>query len=1055
MNADNARPGTQDVRDETPLSVWEALAREYEELTGAGNLDAEYRTHAAAYAAQQREARTRVRTGIENAAAEQEHAREERRFRDILIARLHQAGMTALCFSGGGIRSATFGLGVLQELARRSDPTRRGVQRPGILSQLDYLSTVSGGGYLGAWFSSLAYHKSGASHVIAELAATPNTKVDPEPPEVLHLRKFSAYLSPKLGVLSADTWTLIATVLRNILLNWFVLLPALVCILVIPQLVRAVIVFGGSDTARAVFRYASLGLAAAAIVYVVIDLPSAGDRRKSQRAFLLFNLLPLSISSLLISIYFGWSLKNWNYVPRISWKEFLAYPVLVLLIGFAIGLVFAFKKGELNLQRVVGAAICAVLTGVAVGAISRALADGLTGVLRDNPSLYTTLAFPAVFAILGASSVIFVGLTSRIATDDDREWWARAAAWLLIVPVTWLVFTGLVLHGPDMIQHIRYQIFGTGLLGSIASWLGFSRKTSSGHEKGVALIGRLAPAEKVREWAIQLIIPIFLAFLAVLVGSTSRYLNENIRELLVGWFPGAARASEVYSWAFLLACALVSAYVLGSFIDPNKFSLSAMYRARLIRAYLGASNPARRPSLFTGFDPADNLHMHDLRSEKPLHLVNMALNLVAGENLAWQQRKAESFTATRLHCGSLHLGYQPSNHYGHPKGMTLGGAITISGAAASPNMGYHSSPMLSVIMMLFNARLGTWLANPGLPGKGLWNKAGPTNAVRPFIDEACGLTNDKNAWVYLSDGGHFENLGLYEMVLRRCHAIIVVDASADPHFTFEDLGNAVRKVRIDLGIPIDFPQGTPMSVRSTNGRHCAKGIIRYSCIDNLAEDGVLVYIKPSLNGNEPPDVTHYSSQNASFPHETTADQWFNEPQLESYRRLGSHIIEEICTLTPTVSLQEFVEQVERYLWLPSATVASHFTRHAQAYDQLIERLRRDPNLSALDRTMFPNLKRDLGSELITLLRSLNPLNDQQRRSIFLFCNSLIQLMENVYLDLRLEDNQNDPDNAGWLKVFQNWTNSEHFKAAWKASSDTYGLPFRKFCARTFDLPFRE
>jgi len=1051
MVADNPGRRAQDPRDETPLSVWEVLRREYEELTGIQNLDGEYRTHADRYATQQREARARIRTGRKDVAAEREHDREEHRFRDILIDRLHQAETTALCFSGGGIRSATFGLGVLQEFARRSDPQRRAGQRPGILSQVDYLSTVSGGGYLGAWFSSLAYHKSGASHVIAELSAAPNARIDPEPPEVLHLRKFSAYLSPKLGLLSADTWTLIATVLRNILLNWFVLFPALVCILAIPQLVRAVILFGGSDIARTVLRYASLGLIAASIVYVVIDLPSAGDRRNSQRAFLLFNLLPLSISSLFISIYFGWSLENWKYESRVSWTEFVAYPVCVLLIGFAVGLAFAFRRGELNWQRVLGAALYAVLTGSAVGAISHALADGLSTVLRDNPSLYTTLAFPAAFAILASSSVIFVGLSSRIATDDDREWWARATAWLLIVPLTWLVFTGLVLHGPEVIRHLRFQVLGTGLLGSIASWLGFSRKTSSGHEKGAGVIAHLALSDKVREWAIQLIIQIFLAFLAILVGSTSRYFNENICKLLMRWFPSA---SEISSWALLVALAFFLAYLLGTFIDPNKFSLAAMYRARLIRAYLGASNPARRPNLFTGFDPADNLHMHDLCPEKPLHVVNMALNLVAGENLAWQQRKAESFTATRLHCGSLRLGYQPSDHFGYPGGMTLGGAITISGAAASPNMGYHSSPMLSVIMMLFNARLGAWLANPGISGRGLWNKAGPTNAVRPFIDETCGLTNDKNAWVYLSDGGHFENLGLYEMVLRRCHSIIVVDASADPHCRFEDLGNAVRKARIDLGIPIEFPHGTPISARSMNGRHCAKGIIRYSCIDAAAEDGVLVYIKPSLNGNEPPDVTHYSSQNASFPHETTADQWFNEPQLESYRRLGSHIVEEICALKPTVSLQEFLEQVERYLWFPSAAVASHFTRHAQAYDQLIERLRRDPNLSALDRTMFPNFKRDLGSELGNFLRSLNPLNDQQRRSIFLFCNSMIQLMENVYIDLRLEDNQDDPDNAGWLKVFQNWANSEHFKAAWKISSDTYGLPFRKFCARTFDLPFR-
>src|SRR5208337_2065376 len=117
----------------------------------------------------------------------------------------------------------------------------------------------------------------------------------------------------------------------------------------------------------------------------------------------------------------------------------------------------------------------------------------------------------------------------------------------------------------------------------------------------------------------------------------------------------------------------------------------------------------RRPHPFTGFDRRDNMPMAEL-SPKPLHVINATLNLVKGENLAWQERKAESFTATRYHAGSCRLGYQPSEHYAG--GLKLGGAITTSGAAANPNMGYSSSTLLSMIMTLFNARLGVWLANP-------------------------------------------------------------------------------------------------------------------------------------------------------------------------------------------------------------------------------------------------------------------------------------------------------------------------------------------------------
>jgi hypothetical protein len=234
-------------------------------------------------------------------------------------------------------------------------------------------------------------------------------------------------------------------------------------------------------------------------------------------------------------------------------------------------------------------------------------------------------------------------------------------------------------------------------------------------------------------------------------------------------------------------------------------------------------------------------------------------------------------------------------------------------------MGYASSPVLSMIMMLFNARLGAWRPNPGAPGRGYWTKSGPTYSVRPFIDEAFGLTNDKNAWVNLSDGGHFENLGLYEMVLRRCATIVVVDGSQDAAFHFDDLGNATRKIRIDLGIPIEFPDGVPIAKEITAAsKHCAVGRIVYSAVDGKgAEPGTLIYIKTSLTGNEPRDVLTYAAENVAFPHQSTADQWFDEPQFESYRRLGFHVVEEIFQFRDDLaSIGQFTNAVRSYLRPP-------------------------------------------------------------------------------------------------------------------------------------------
>src|SRR5918912_547241 len=109
-----------------------------------------------------------------------------------------QPKRSALCLSGGGIRSATFCLGVLQGLARLN-----------LLDKFDYLSTVSGGGYIGSWLTAWI-HRTEAQNVLEKLRSYPKSKIDPEPKEIIHLRTYSNYLSPKIGILSVDTWTLVA-----------------------------------------------------------------------------------------------------------------------------------------------------------------------------------------------------------------------------------------------------------------------------------------------------------------------------------------------------------------------------------------------------------------------------------------------------------------------------------------------------------------------------------------------------------------------------------------------------------------------------------------------------------------------------------------------------------------------------------------------------------------------------------------------------------------------------------------------------------------------------
>ena len=388
----------------------------------------------------------------------------------------------------------------------------------------------------------------------------------------------------------------------------------------------------------------------------------------------------------------------------------------------------------------------------------------------------------------------------------------------------------------------------------------------------------------------------------------------------------------------LMALMIAAGLFFSRLVNTNTFSLHAMWKARTVRAFLGTTRAtaARNPNPFTGFDRDDDIALRELwparvsaseaahvgeRSEAvpPMHVLNVTLNLAAGRNLAWQQRKGESMTLTPLHAGSAFSGYRPMKAaapsgsrtlatepgYGGKDGVSLGTAMAVSGAAASPDDGAGTTALSAFLMTFFNARLGWWLGNPGSPGANTWQRPAPKQRLTPILAEMFGLTSDRGKYVYLSDGGHFENLALYEMVFRRNRFIVVSDAGADPDYTFEDLGNAVRKIRIDFGIPIDFDN--PVNIGragTTDGAYWATAKIRYSAVDMPTDagshaedyDGVLVYIKPAVYGKvEPRDVVNYANLSPTFPQESSADQFFTESQFESYRALGSWIVDQLVT----------------------------------------------------------------------------------------------------------------------------------------------------------------
>jgi len=824
------------------------------------------------------------------------------------------APLSALCISGGGIRSATFALGVIQGLADY-----------GLLEQFDYLSTVSGGGYIGGWLSSWTARAGGIEKV------APRLKRDQKPPAagefdpIDHLREFNNYLTPKLGFFSADTWTVAATVARNILLNWLVLIPLIMAALMLPRMLLSVARLG--DTFKEYFGSASAVSTSIWVVYVIPIaaavalayatynmaryMPHVGGVDHTQEKYLLNVLAPVVTAALLFvafdSLYYWGDLEVPTTLPRVILQ--ILPPIATGWLGY---LVVCGKPLKERMQLLFGPLSLAVLL---MGICTAASAWFVTNYVLPPTTWpqYVSIAPPLLLLALDLGITVFVGLSSRVLADDDREWIARSSGWIELFCVCWLGACALVLLIPGGILEATYKYHtagGLAGLSAISGWLTSRLSSASSTKPSVMMKIAKSAAPLVFVLSVAVGLSILTNVLLVKTGSVFPMISGDEVTTPAWW--EHTNLLEHTPWEVVLlwgSSFFFFSWVAAHFININTFSLQGMYRNRLIRAYLGASNLNRRASRFTGFSNTDNVLMRDMRAVwKPFHVVNMALNLVSGSRLAWQQRKAQSFTVSPLHAGSFDLGYRDSSHYGGPDGISLGTAVAISGAAASPNMGYHSSPVIGFIMTLFNARLGSWLGNPGDAGDKTWKLGGPQSAVRSLVSESLGLTTNSSSYVYLSDGGHFENLALYEMVMRRVKHIVVLDGGCDPALGYEDLGNAVRKIRIDMNIPIVFEDPLIRGLKDRKKR-CAVATIKYSAVDSTCEDGVLVYVKPILLSTEPPDVGSYACTSPSFPHETTGDQWFNESQTESYRILGRHTMDEICRNWRGKTVDDFTQHV--------------------------------------------------------------------------------------------------------------------------------------------------
>lgn len=939
------------VLAEECAAIWGALpGSDRPEIQAA---EAEFRAASSEAAGPGSEGSQQAQERLERARAELAKLSREVEYRTFV----HGKEQAALCLSGGGIRSAAFALGVLQGLARK-----------GLLTQFHYLSTVSGGGYIGAWLTRWM-REEGSAVVQAKLAQSVPPQDAPEvkkcapprfhePEQIRRLRERTNFLTPKVGLTSTDTWTAAAIVLRNLLLNWLLFLPALLLLTLSFNLYRDVfgVISAMPGLAGWWWTPVVLFVLAAPLAFAVtracLDLPT--HARDSARGY--------ATSATIRREIVGPALA-WSFLLPLALAPSLPGPQQALgSVALAAGMAFASAMvGYLIAWRRVGQAhqphfarnllvwvtasvVAAAVLGAGVWLAERLLdpsSPALGGPVRTAivvalGPLWITIAHlltsviyagfrrrvPADWTLRGAS---VGGAPCSLPTPDlDREWLARLSAAKLQLPVAWALVGLACLALPPLVWDYGDATWksltsaATAVTGVFAAFGGKSALSG--------LTGRADGTARRRWPSFNSLVGVATAvFMAALLMLLAR-LEDSMAHAVGAWLalPTSSPLAHTPVLIGLLAILLLASAKL----KVNRFSLHGLYRNRLVRAFLGAARAGSSSSgdrdPFTDFDPYDNMRVAELAASGPhdgqsapralFPVINLALNITGGDRLAWQERKAMSFTVTPLACGwtdptpmsdgQSQGAYAPTAKYGGNErdagmsgdGISLGTAITVSGAAASPNMGYNSSPATAFLMTLFNVRLGAWLPNPAAERCSAADMArsSPGNALIPLFSELAGWSDSTSRYVYLSDGGHFDNLGLYEMVRRRCRLIFVSDAGCDPQCRFEDLGMAIRKIWIDFQVRITLDKVgiVPRGRAQAGDVSYATGTIVYPEAD--APPGHLIYLKPSyLAWAAPIDVRSYAEANEDFPHESTADQWFSESQFESYRRLGEAAVIEL------------------------------------------------------------------------------------------------------------------------------------------------------------------
>jgi len=525
--------------------------------------------------------------------------------------------------------------------------------------------------------------------------------------------------------------------------------------------------------------------------------------------------------------------------------------------------------------------------------------------LFGDLSFYTGQGYPGwnvflVFSLLAlgffAALAVWYGLqTSRSRSPAEaylgRRAYEKKAGEILLIAVFLAVVGSLPFAAALLGQAKEVMAASLTASGVIASV--FSILKAQGDEKGKIPLGLIAP------------IALILLVYGVLLGG---FLVAIHLVLAGSWL----------AWGILLA-GVALAFIIGTRVNINYISIHRYYRDRLMELFMPDVEDVLECNCSDMADSANASALHEMcdfehgKARGPYHLINANMVTEGSSIKRLRGRGGESFLLSPLYCGSEATGWRATSRYMKQK-MNLATAMAISGAAADPHgapggEGLTRNKSLSFLMALLNVRLGYWAPNPNKEEESFklpfptWFSQGKNELLAMKMDETADF-------VHLADGGHFENLALYELIRRKVKTIVVCDGAADVGFTFVDFANLVEKIRVDFGVSIEVQGHPDFKIKSKQAKSllamCPKANVSHPHGVDLADSGfvtatidygegasprfgTLIYIKTTIIGGLPDDIYSYKRGHEEFPDETTADQFFDEKQFEAYRELGYRI----------------------------------------------------------------------------------------------------------------------------------------------------------------------